>query len=184
MTHFDGSATRSNRVRPWRLAGKCVFASLFLIAGVGHFASTESFVKIMPPYIPFHRELVLLSGVIEIALGVLLLVPKTSRMAAWGLVALLIAVFPANVYLYQHHVFLRSLIRRPSTCSGSLCSWCSSSGRSPIPGGRPSRNRGSQMIIQGFGCQRGPPTNSKGGPAGARTTLHVCCMAILTIRAT
>jgi uncharacterized membrane protein len=56
----------------------------------------------MPPYIPMHREAVLLSGAIEIALGVLLLIPRTSRLAAWGLVALLIAVFPANIYAYQH----------------------------------------------------------------------------------
>jgi uncharacterized membrane protein len=102
MTHFDGTATKSNRVHPWKPAGKCVFASLFLIAGVGHFVSTEFFVKIMPPYLPYHRELVLFSGVIEIALGVLLLIPTTSGLAAWGLVALLIAVFPANLHVYQH----------------------------------------------------------------------------------
>jgi uncharacterized membrane protein len=102
MTHFDGTSTKSDRVRPWKLVGKCVFASLFLIAGVGHLVSTEFFVKIMPPYLPYHRELVLFSGVIEIALGVLLLVPRTSRPAAWGLVALLIAVFPANLHVYQH----------------------------------------------------------------------------------
>ena len=56
----------------------------------------------MPPYLPYHRPLVLLSGVFEVALGVLLLVPRFSRLAAWGLIALLIAVFPANIYLYQH----------------------------------------------------------------------------------
>src|SRR5271165_1250033 len=87
----------------WKLAGKCVFAALFITSGVGHFVATDLFVKIMPPYIPFHRELVLLSGVFEIALGVLLLFPKTTRLAAWGLVALLIAVFPANIYMFQRH---------------------------------------------------------------------------------
>ena len=56
----------------------------------------------MPPYVPFHLELVYLSGFFEIALGILLLVPRFSRLAAWGIVALLIAVFPANIYLYQH----------------------------------------------------------------------------------
>jgi uncharacterized membrane protein len=85
-----------------KFAAKCVFAALFLVAGVGHFRSIDSFMKIMPPYIPFHRELVLLSGVFEIALGLLLLVPQTTRIAAWGLIALLIAVFPANIYMYQH----------------------------------------------------------------------------------
>jgi uncharacterized membrane protein len=85
----------------WKFVGKCVFAALFLFVGVQHFRSTEFFVKIMPPYLPIHRELVLLSGVFEIALGLLLLVPQTTRLAAWGLIALLIAVFPANLYMYQ-----------------------------------------------------------------------------------
>lgn len=91
-----------DRRRAWIFAGKCLFASLFLVAGVGHFVSTDFFMKIMPPSLPYHRELVLLSGACEIALGALLLVPKTSRLAAWGLIALLIAVFPANIYMYQH----------------------------------------------------------------------------------
>ncbi len=82
--------------------GKCVLAMLFVVAGVGHFRSPEFFMKIMPPYLPLHRELVLLSGIFEIALGLLLLYPPTERWAAWGLVALLIAVFPANIYMYQH----------------------------------------------------------------------------------
>jgi uncharacterized membrane protein len=85
-----------------KFAGKCIFASLFVFVGVEHFVSPDYFVKIMPPYLPFHRELVLLSGFFEIALGVLLLVPQTTRWAAWGLIALLIAVFPANIYMYQH----------------------------------------------------------------------------------
>ena len=86
----------------WTLAGKCAFAAIFLAAGVAHFASTGFFLKIMPPSIPSPRALVLLSGAIEIALGALLLIPRTSRPAAWGLVALLIAVFPANIHAYQH----------------------------------------------------------------------------------
>ena len=86
----------------WKFAGKCLFAVPFLMSGVGHFASTDTFLKIMPPYLPYPRELVYISGAIEIALGILLLVPKTSRLAAWGLIALLIAVFPANISMYQH----------------------------------------------------------------------------------
>ena len=71
-----------------------------------HFANPEFFMRIMPPYLPFHSELVMVSGVFEILLGVLLLIPKCSLLAAWGIVALLIAVFPANVYLYQHQEIL------------------------------------------------------------------------------
>ncbi len=82
--------------------GKTVFAALFILGGVGHFLATDVYMKIMPPYLPYHRALVLLSGVFEAALGLLLLVPATSRLAAWGLIALLVAVFPANVYMFQN----------------------------------------------------------------------------------
>ena len=85
-----------------RFSGKWIFGVLFVVAGVAHFVAPGFYMKIMPPYLPFHRELVWLSGVFEIVLGVLLLVPRSSRLAAWGLIALLIAVFPANIYLYQH----------------------------------------------------------------------------------
>jgi uncharacterized membrane protein len=90
------------RPRPWKLAGKWALAALFVVAGINHFTSTGFYVKIMPPYLPYHRELVLISGAFEVALGVLLLVPPTSRLAAWGLIALLIAVFPANIHMYLH----------------------------------------------------------------------------------
>ncbi len=67
-----------------------------------HFVRPDFYLKIMPPYLPWHLELVYLSGFIELALGILLLVLRLSRWAAWGIIALLIAVFPANIYLYQH----------------------------------------------------------------------------------
>ncbi len=85
---------------------KYLLAIFMIIAGIMHFANPAFFLKIMPPYLPLHKELVLLSGVFELVLGVLLLIPQTSRMAAWGIVALLIAVFPANLYLYQHQDIL------------------------------------------------------------------------------
>ncbi len=84
------------------LIGKWAFAALFIAGGVMHFRATGYYMKIMPPYLPYPRALVLLSGVFEVVLGVLLLVPKTSRVGAWGLIALLIAVFPANIFMFQH----------------------------------------------------------------------------------
>ena len=86
----------------WYLVGKRTFAALFIIAGIGHFVATDFFLKIMPPYLPLHLPIVLVSRVIEILLGILLLVPRYSRLAAWGIIALLIAVFPANIHVYQH----------------------------------------------------------------------------------
>ena len=81
--------------------------AIFMVgAGTTHFVNPDFFLKIMPPYLPWHLPLVYLSGLFEIALGVLLLVPRFSRLAAWGIIALLIAVFPANIYLYQHQDLL------------------------------------------------------------------------------
>jgi uncharacterized membrane protein len=86
----------------WNRVGKWLFAAIFVASGIGHFVATDTYMKIMPPYVPWHRTLVLVSGVFDVVLGVCLLVPKTERVAAWGLVVLLIAVFPANIYLFQH----------------------------------------------------------------------------------
>lgn len=71
----------------------------FVVAGVGHFLRPDLYVRIMPPYLPWHLELVYLSGACEVALGGLVLIPRCASAAAWGLIALLIAVFPANVHM-------------------------------------------------------------------------------------
>jgi uncharacterized membrane protein len=81
---------------------KYLLAVFFFLAGLNHFLNHEFYVRIMPPYMPWHLLLVYLSGVCEIVLGALLLVPKLERMAAWGLIALLIAVFPANIHMAVH----------------------------------------------------------------------------------
>ncbi len=82
--------------------GRLVMGVLYVLAGVGHFVVTRAYVRIMPNYLPAHRELVLLSGAAEIAGGLGLLVPSTRRAAAWGIVLLLIAVFPANLWMAEH----------------------------------------------------------------------------------
>jgi uncharacterized membrane protein len=83
---------------------KYLFAVFFIMAGLNHFRDEAFYMKIMPDYIPLslHRPSVIVSGIAEVVLGVMLLMPRTSRLAAWGLIALLIAVFPANIYVYQH----------------------------------------------------------------------------------
>lgn len=75
-----------------------------ILVGITHFTSSEWFVHIMPPWIPFHLAMVLVSGAAEIALGAALLVPRTKRLASYGLVALYVAVFPANLHMALHHV--------------------------------------------------------------------------------
>lgn len=80
-------------------------ASIFYIgAGIMHFIRPEFYLKIMPPYIPWHVTLVQLSGVFEILGGLGLLAPQTRRASAWGLAALLVAVFPANLYMATNAV--------------------------------------------------------------------------------
>lgn len=74
-------------------------AVFYVVAGVLHFLKTPMYMKIMPPYIPRPLAMVYISGVAEIAGGIGLLIPSLRRSAALGLVALLIAVFPANVYM-------------------------------------------------------------------------------------
>ncbi len=74
-------------------------SAFFLAAGIGHFTHADFFVAIMPPYLPAHLELVHLSGVFEILGGVGLLLPPVRRAAGIGLIALLIAVFPANLHM-------------------------------------------------------------------------------------
>ena len=79
-----------------RRASRILLALIFVVAGTLHFVITDAYLGIMPPYLPWHRPLVLISGVAEIAGGVGLLHPRTRRAAAMGLVLLLLAVWPAN----------------------------------------------------------------------------------------
>jgi uncharacterized membrane protein len=77
---------------------KWIFGIAFIFAGVYHFINPKFYLKIMPPYLPWHLFLIYLSGIFEIVLGIMLLIPKSQKFAAWGLILLLIAVFPANIY--------------------------------------------------------------------------------------
>jgi uncharacterized membrane protein len=76
---------------------------LFVVGGVMHFVKTPMYVGTMPPYLPDPRLLVQISGVCEVLGGLGLVVPGTRRWAAWGLVALLVAVWPANVQMALDH---------------------------------------------------------------------------------
>ncbi|MFN2391088.1 MAG: DoxX family membrane protein [Pyrinomonadaceae bacterium] len=82
-----------------KLILKWILAIAFVLAGVNHFINPNFYLKMMPPILPAHLFLIYVSGIFEISLGVLLLIPKFTRLAAWGLIALLIAVFPANIYM-------------------------------------------------------------------------------------
>ena len=72
---------------------------IFVVAGVLHFLIPKTYMKIMPPQLPLHREAVYISGVFEILGGIGILIPRFRKRAGYGLIALLIGVFPANVYM-------------------------------------------------------------------------------------
>jgi uncharacterized membrane protein len=77
----------------WLLAG------IFVLGGVMHFVIPAPYIRIMPPWLPAHAALVMISGVAEILGGIGLLVPVTRRAAGIGLILLLVAVFPANIQM-------------------------------------------------------------------------------------
>ena len=76
-----------------------LFGAFFIVAGVTHFTNEAFFTSIVPPYLPWPVAIVYVSGVAEIVLGALLMVPSRTVLAGWGLIALLIAVFPANLHM-------------------------------------------------------------------------------------
>ena len=87
---------------PERLGRRFALLALsvfFVVAGANHFLNPDFYVPMMPPYLPAHLVLVYLSGVFEILGGILVLVPRVRALAGWGLVALLMAIFPANIHM-------------------------------------------------------------------------------------
>ena len=74
-------------------------AAFFINVGVDHFVNPDFYLNIMPPSFPLHAEAVYISGFFEVVGGISLLIPRLRKIAGWGLVALLIAVYPANIYM-------------------------------------------------------------------------------------
>ncbi|MBC8107512.1 MAG: DoxX family membrane protein [Anaerolineae bacterium] len=72
---------------------------MFIAAGAWHFVNPEFYRLIIPPMFPAPAALVIISGIAEIAGGIGILIPRLRRIAGWGLIALLIAVYPANIYM-------------------------------------------------------------------------------------
>jgi uncharacterized membrane protein len=79
-----------------------LLGSFFILAGANHFVNPALYLRIMPPYLPWPLPLVYLSGILEVGLGALLFISRVRRLAAWGLILLLIAVSPANVHMALH----------------------------------------------------------------------------------
>jgi len=78
-------------------------AAIYLAAGINHFVNPEFYNKIMPPWLPWHLSLIYISGLAEMILGILLFPEKTRKWAAWGIIILLVAVFPANIQMMLNY---------------------------------------------------------------------------------
>ena len=84
--------------------GMYLMSAFYAYAGFSHFKNPKFFLKITPPFVPYPEVVNIIVGVVEIALAVMLLIPSTRSIAAWGIILLLIAVFPANIF---HHLKAR-----------------------------------------------------------------------------
>ncbi len=88
---------------------RVLLALLVIIAGTLHWLTPRPFLQMMPAFLPYPLELVYISGVFEILGGVGLLIPRVSRAAAWGLILLFIAVFPANINMAVNDIVIDGL---------------------------------------------------------------------------
>ena len=81
---------------PWHLY---FMAAIYIVAGLNHFRNPKLYIRIIPPFFPNPNLLNTLCGIAELVLGILLCFRATTSFAAWGIIALLVAVFPANVFM-------------------------------------------------------------------------------------
>lgn len=79
-----------------------VIALFFLAGGIAHFVAIDFFIMAMPDYLGYHKELVIISGVLELMGAIGILVPRTRLLAGYGLIALIVAVYPANINMALH----------------------------------------------------------------------------------
>jgi uncharacterized membrane protein len=86
----------------WKLAGRLFVFTWFCIGGLCHFALPEQFLRIMPPYVPYHLEAVYISGALELLGAFGILVPRWRSLAGYGLMLLTTVVTLANVQMFQH----------------------------------------------------------------------------------
>ena len=90
--------TRPKRVLLW------IMGIFYIVAGIAHFANPDVYLPMMPPYLPWHLALIYLSGLAELVLGAAVLVEPLRPIAAWGIILLLIAIFPANLHIAMNNV--------------------------------------------------------------------------------
>tara|TARA_B100001057_G_scaffold229956_1_gene230277 strand:- start:25 stop:444 length:420 start_codon:yes stop_codon:yes gene_type:complete len=83
----------------WKKLVLLGLAAFFINVGIDHFINPDFYLSIMPPAFPLHLEAVYISGLFEVLGGLGVLIPRLRKFSGWGLIALLIAVYPANIYM-------------------------------------------------------------------------------------
>jgi len=81
---------------------KYLLVAFFILSGLNHFRVPDFYTNIMPDYIPYHLALVYISGVTEIVAGVLVAIPATTSLGAWGIIAMMIAFMPVHIHMIVH----------------------------------------------------------------------------------
>jgi uncharacterized membrane protein len=84
---------------PWH---QYLIGVLFILAGMNHFRKPKLYERIMPPYIPAHSSMVLLSGIAEMILGFMIMNKNTQEAAAWGIIIMLLLFIPIHIYMLQN----------------------------------------------------------------------------------
>lgn len=77
-------------------------AFIYILAGINHFRNPRLYLKIIPDYLPNPKLINSISGAVEIILGIVLCIPFFTKYAAWGIIALLIAIFPTHIFMIQN----------------------------------------------------------------------------------
>ncbi len=95
-----------------------IMSAFYIQIGIKHFTDPNWFMPIMPPFLPYHIELIYVSGGFEILFGLMLIFERTRFIAGWGLILLLIAVYPANLYLA-----FNTDVQKEMNISSFLASW-------------------------------------------------------------
>lgn len=109
LDYSPSNQPSKRRKEIWRV----ILAIAIIIVGITHFAKPEPYVRIVPPQLPNPLELVYISGFFEILGGIGLLIPYVSVAAAWGLIALYIAVFPANINQAVNSIAIEGIPHHP-----------------------------------------------------------------------
>jgi len=83
----------------FKTIARFVLGITFIVAGIAHFVVPDFYLVMMPPWLPFHLELIYISGFLEIVFGTMILIPPFIKYGAWGIIFVLLAVFPANIHM-------------------------------------------------------------------------------------